>query len=296
MSRLRAQSATILGKHVDGHPVTTEPEPTPAFRWRGAAVLVAAALYTLLFAVRGPAPPLFLGLPSLYLSLPLKVLPALLLSSFARMPGVIPHGALAGSPISQHKLYVARGLVLSAAGDLLLDLCELPALKDVAFLVGLVAFLSAHILYAIGFYWTTSKAVNALVAVACVLPCTLVTSLLAPHILGSPEHAPLFGPVCVYVCVITCMWYFSLVRDSNGSSSGTRAYYMTVAGATLFVLSDVALAFDKFAPPPRDDSGNVRWWFSQPKVVVMVTYYAAQCLIASGAWASTEGRPKGKKA
>ena len=109
----------------------------------------------------------------------------------------------------------------------------------------------------------------------------------------SPAHAPLLGPVCVYVCVIGAMWYMSLVRDEGSTGSG-RSFYLSALGATLFLVSDTALAFGKFAPPPLRPDGSVWWWFSQPKVVVMVTYYGAQFLLAHGAWGATESRPKVK--
>ena len=296
-SRARALSTT-LGKHVGGVPAAAAAAsaPAPALRWRGAAVLACAAAYTLLFAFRWQATsPLFLGLfPALYLALPLKALPALLLSSLARLPSAAPAGAaLAESAVGQYKLCVARGLLASAAGDVLLDLCELPGLEDAAFLAGLACFLAAHVLYAQGFYATAQRPLSALLGVACALPSALVASYLARHIQASPVHAPLLGPVCVYTCVITLMWYLSLARDEGG---GLRAYYLTAAGATLFLASDVALAFGKFAPPPlHPDSGEVRWWFSSPKVVVMVTYYAAQSLLACGAWGTAEARPKAKR-
>jgi uncharacterized membrane protein YhhN len=290
-------TTTLLGKHAGGVPLPPDaPAPgSPAFQWRGLAATACALLYTALFAVRWQHPsPLFLGLfPALYLSLPLKALPVLLLSSFARLPGVIPQGALAESSVSQYKLFMARGLLASAAGDVLLDLCEVPGLEDGAFVAGLLAFLSAHVLYAAGFFWTASRPLSALLATACALPCALVTSLLAPHILRNPAHAPLLGPVCIYVLVIGTMWYLSLVRDEGTSR---RGYYLTACGATLFLVSDIALAWDKFAPPPLRPSGEVWWWFSQPKVVVMLTYYGAQSLLAHGAWSTTEGRPKAKRA
>jgi len=296
-TRSRALSTTMLGKYVDGKPVphTALPAASPHAQWRGWAILTSALAYTLLFAMRWPAlSPRFLGLfPSLYLSLPLKALPVLLLSSFAKVPGVIPQGALAESSASQYKLFIARGLLASAVGDVLLDLCELPGLEVGAFLAGLAAFLSAHVLYTVGFFYTTSRPVSALLGVACLLPCAIVTSLLAPHILRSPEHAPLLGPVCVYVAVIATMWYFSLVRDEGNSRYG---YYLSAGGAMLFVISDVALAFAKFAPPPRAPGGAVWWWFREPKVVVMATYYGAQCLLACGAWSTMEARPKAKRA
>ena len=292
-SRSRASSTTILGKHANGVPVASAPSSPLAF-WPGLLVVGCGLLYTVLFATK-PSASTFLGLfPAFYLSLPLKVFPVLLLSAFTSYPGVIPTGALSASLTSQYKLYISRGLLASAAGDLCLDLYELPGMGEAPFVVGLLAFLAAHILYSIGFYKTTARPVNALVAVACILPTAIVLSLLAPHILNNPQHAPLFGPVCVYVTAICVMWYLSLARLDASASAASTSLWLTAGGATVFLVSDVALAFDKFAPPPTRADGSIVWWFAQPKVVVMVLYYAAQCLITSGAWLSTEGRPKAK--
>jgi hypothetical protein len=51
----------------------------------------------------------------------------------------------------------------------------------------------------------------------------------------------------------------------------------------LFLGSDAALAFDRFAPPPTDpETGALRWWAAQPTLVVLTLYWAALVLIALG--------------
>ena len=69
--------------------------------------------------------------------------------------------------------------------------------------------------------------------------------------------------VCAYCSIIAAMAYSALV-------SGSR---VAAAGSLLFVLSDLTLAWNKFAPPIA-----AAWW--HPQLIVMSTYYVAQLLIA----------------
>ena len=236
-------------------------------------VLLASSAYTLLFALHAPRAALHAALgavPATLLGVSIKVLPALLLSALAR---AAPHPA---APLYPSRVSLA--LLLSALGDALLDLCELPGLKDACFLLGLGSFLLAHLAYCAAFLATTATRAHSLAtAIACAsMPCAVV-ALLRPHILASPAHAPLFPAVCVYVAAITAMLYLSVARTPSG---GARNWWLTVAGAALFMLSDAVLAWDRFAPPPRGGDGRVRWWWAEPKLIVMVTYFGAQALLA----------------
>jgi uncharacterized membrane protein YhhN len=259
---------------------------------RGALIATSAALYIFLFVLTAPRAHLsgLLGpLPAHLLGVSVKVLPALLLSVF-------PARAHPRGRFSVHASRVSIALLLSAAGDALMDFCERTELGgEAAFLGGLGTFLLAHLFYCAGFLSTVERH-SAPVALVTAFPSALVLKALSPHILGGKD-ASLFPAVCVYVAVITSMLYLSVVRGANGA----RGYWLTVGGAALFLFSDAVLAWDKFAPPPRvASSGAVRWWFRAPKVLVMASYYGAQALLASGAaakGAEEEGRVErtGKK-
>jgi alkenylglycerophosphocholine/alkenylglycerophosphoethanolamine hydrolase len=289
--RNRSLSGSLLGRFREGRPISAAEEETAALPlrgWRGGAVLICCLAYTIFFTAPASGGGVGEGGYLMLLSLPLKVLPALLLSGFARR-GASSSGDLSQTPLAQFKHFVGWGLLASALGDLLLDLCELPSLKEAAFIAGLASFLLAHVCYAAGFFLTTPNPVSPLVAVACVVPTTFIVSQLSPHILNSEEHRPLFAPVCVYIVVICVMWYFSLVRSLPSTSK--QAFWLTAGGATAFLLSDTILAFDRFTPVLRDSG---MWFLGRPKLLVMVTYYTAQCCIAAGAYLEREGRQRSK--
>ncbi len=242
---------------------------------RGLLVAIFALAYTLLFVFSAPRARLAASLGPLHahlLGAGVKVVPALLLASFP------PRAHPSGAPFSLYASRVTSALLLSALGDLLMDFCERPELGgEAAFLGGLGVFLLAHVFYCAGFLATVRR--HALpVAAVCCMPSALVLRALGPHILGGKDAA-LLPAVCAYVAVITCMLYLAVVR----SPDSPRGYWLTVGGAALFLFSDAVLAWDKFAPPPLNAAGAVRWWFRAPKVVVMASYYGAQMLLAAGA-------------
>ena len=163
-----------------------------------------------------------------------------------------------------HATLVGTGLMLSIVGDLCLDLeVEHPSM----FLGGVGFFLLAHVAYAAAFA-RHGLARAPFAAVCCIaLPITSLSVLWT----GIPEPLRLY--VTVYSCVIAAMAY------SAASARLGAAASHTLAGAALFVLSDSLLAGDRFGPPALR--------IPQPKLAVMVTYYAAQALITSGAVAAT---------
>ena len=247
---------------------------------RGAIIALSATLYTFLFAFSGPRAQLVdaLGpLPACFFGVLIKVLPAALLAAFPS------RAHPAGTDYVSHGSRVSTALLLSSVGDLLMDFCEHPQLGgEAAFLGGLGAFLFAHLCYCAGFYTTVARHAPAIAFSVCA-PAFLVLKFLAPHILDGAA-APLFPAVCVYVAVISGMLYLAAVRRAQSA----RGYWLTVAGAALFMLSDTVLAWDKFAPPPKNGAGAVVWWFREPKALVMVTYFGAQALLAAGASAPGE--------
>jgi uncharacterized membrane protein YhhN len=86
----------------------------------------------------------------------------------------------------------------------------------------------------------------------------------------SPHLGRLRAPVAVYVLVIAAMAWRAAARAAAPVAGGTLA----LAGAVLFMVSDGLLATDRFARP-----------FAAADGAVMVTYYAAQTLIAASALA-----------
>lgn len=150
---------------------------------------------------------------------------------------------------------VAAGLLLSACGDLLLDLG--------LFLPGLVAFLLAHVAYVGGFVSDEPRP-----ALARALPFAAYG--VGAFALLRRGLGDMTVPVGVYVAVICTMMWRAAARV--GGRPPARAAWLGLAGALAFAASDSLIAFDRFhAPIP-----GARW-------PIMVLYWLGQCGIAASA-------------
>jgi len=148
--------------------------------------------------------------------------------------------------------WIDAGLALSLVGDVCL-------VFDRAFKVGLVAFLLAHLVYVAAFnallpaeHWPPALAVPMLIASA------IATRWLWPH-LGRLRPA-----VLAYIVAITLMAWGALSAVLAGPAPA-----ITMAGALLFYLSDLAVARDRFLIR----SFTNRAWG-------LPAYYAGQVLLA----------------
>ncbi len=148
--------------------------------------------------------------------------------------------------------WLLAGLVLGAAGDVLL-------LWDRTFLPGLAAFLLGHVAYVIAFLvvglaWTWV----ALAGVGAGVLAIGVTRWLGPHL-----PRALAGAVRAYVVVITLM--VAVAFGAAGTGFDRRA----LAGVLSFFVSDLAVARDRFVAPGW---ANRLWG--------LPLYYAGQTLLA----------------
>jgi uncharacterized membrane protein YhhN len=161
------------------------------------------------------------------------------------------------------KTWVLIALFFSLTGDVLLLFQQNDKLF---FLLGLSAFLLAHISYTAFFHQIRVKEkVKGYVwlLIIVVVYYTLLITFLAPY-LGDMKL-----PVRIYGIVISVMLMLALhmlfIRNK------TAGQWMAI-GAQLFVLSDSVLAINKFYRP-----------FEWAGVVIMLTYGLAQLLIVAGA-------------
>lgn len=170
---------------------------------------------------------------------------------------------MAVPPARRHyRGWVLAGLCLSLLGDVLL------MLPQGLFVPGLVAFLLAHLCYIVAF--VAGARGGALLTGGVVAAVLGGGNLLAlwPHL-----PPPMQVPVTAYVLVIAGMAALALAAALGaGSSPASRR---AAAGALLFVASDSWLAWDRFAGP-----------LPLAIVGVLVTYWAAQWLIAASVQAS----------
>lgn len=155
--------------------------------------------------------------------------------------------------------YVIMALFFSWLGDVLL---MFQTLKSIYFILGLISFLTAHILYLIVFRQTNEnhkpKAFTHATGFLLIIFGVLLVMLLWPG-LGTMKI-----PVIAYTVVIMAMALSALYRKAEGSS-------FVLIGAILFVTSDSLLAMNKFG----EAFIGAGFW-------IMSTYILAQYMIVAG--------------
>lgn len=162
--------------------------------------------------------------------------------------------------VSAIKYLTLCALVFSLTGDILLLFA---AQSDLYFILGLVAFLCAHIFYSITFLKRRVQKFK----------FSIVTLLILTYAFGvvyflKDGLGELLAPVICYVIIITLMTVSASLRKGikpNGS------YLWVLAGAVLFLISDSFLAINKFHTKlPLDH------------LLIMLTYAFAQFAIVRG--------------
>jgi uncharacterized membrane protein YhhN len=175
------------------------------------------------------------------------------------------------SGIKSETRLVTFGLVFSMFGDIFLMFR-----REDLFVFGLGSFLVAHLLYVFGFRTVQrfGKAFTLKERLFYALPFLLFVSVflyvLHKPILDNPLTKELLAPVIVYASVISMMGYFALQRCRGVKKHGFTAVF---TGAMLFIISDSVIAINKFLY-----EGN----FPEAQSIIMITYGAAQYLIAYG--------------
>lgn len=154
-------------------------------------------------------------------------------------------------------LWVVAGLILSLGGDVALMLRT-----DRAFLIGLVLFLLAHIVYAIGFTLPNGFHAQDLVSGA-----VLLAVAVAVYAYLRPGLGRMQIPVIFYIAVICIMVNRAISTFYGNAFTTTQAWLLTL-GATLFWLSDLVLAVNRFRHP-----------FEANRLSLFL-YYGGQLLIA----------------
>ena len=161
--------------------------------------------------------------------------------------------------------WVLAGLAFSLAGDIAL-------LWPQGFIIGLLAFLVAHLAYLWAFTRVQRLAARPAFFVAY---AAIAASILSQLWAGIP--AALHVPVTAYVLCLSAMAAQAGVigwRARGDAAAGRRGAVLALGGL-LFLLSDGCLAINKFAGPVPLAS-----------LLVLPTYWAAQWCIAS--WLAPE--------
>jgi uncharacterized membrane protein YhhN len=159
--------------------------------------------------------------------------------------------------------WILAALLFSLAGDALLMFEEK---NSIFFLLGLSAFLLAHIFYIVFFHRVRVKEKvksNPWLLVGVVAYYAALITLLSPF-LGDMKI-----PVLVYGIVISFMFMLAMhMLFIKNKSAGQWMMF----GALLFVISDSVLAINKFYQP-----------FEFAGILIMLTYGLAQLFIVEGA-------------
>jgi len=163
--------------------------------------------------------------------------------------------------VTKRTMLVVLALIFSWMGDLAL-------MKDgenLYFMLGLGAFMLAQMTYTFIYYKSTfQKPEFQLMPLLPILTFTIF--LLAFVLRNAPTEMQI--PIVVYAVCITAM--ASMARLRMGLTSNF-SFNWVMMGSLLFVISDSAIAVDKwYLPIPYDE------------VVIMSTYIAAQLLIVMG--------------
>jgi uncharacterized membrane protein YhhN len=177
----------------------------------------------------------------------------------------------AGSYDTTYSSLILVGLAFSLAGDVLL----IPADNPRAFLLGLVAFLLAHVMYVTAFVYLQVTMLGAIswsgelvAAIGILLVGVVVYRYLAPG-LGAMRL-----PVIGYIVVISAMVHRALGIAWVHPGPSTQPV-LIVVGALLFYISDAILAANKFRMGGQMPHYRV-WNLS--------AYYTGQLFLALSTW------------
>lgn len=155
------------------------------------------------------------------------------------------------------------GLVFSWAGDILL---EFAGSNGNMFIAGLGSFLLAHIMYFAVFIATPGKNSITGKRIILLVPVLLYGAGLVFYLYSDLNEMKL--PVFIYAFVILSMLSAAINRFEKVNR---KSFFLILTGAILFVISDSAIAVNKFS-----------YKFEYSGIVIMSTYIVAQFLIVKG--------------
>jgi uncharacterized membrane protein YhhN len=160
-------------------------------------------------------------------------------------------------------ILIFSALIFSWAGDITL---EFTTNNGNLFILGLLFFLCAHIMYLLVFVTTPGN--NSILSTRkyLIVPVLLYGAALVVFLFN--DLGPMKIPVILYAVVILLMLTAAINRIEKVNR---KSYLLILAGAMLFVISDSAIAINKFSLP-----------FKGSSIVIMATYIIAQYLIIQG--------------
>jgi len=171
-----------------------------------------------------------------------------------------------GTGLQGLSLWFGVGILFSLAGDILLMIS-----LDRMFIFGLIAFLFAHISYLTGFQneLMTVTAWSFLLIIVLSISAVRVMRRIISAIRAKGQTR-LVTPVIVYSTVISVMLYAAMTTISNPEWR-TSASFLVSAGAFLFYISDLILAWNKFVTPVKNG-----------RLLNIVAYHLGQISLMAG--------------
>lgn len=161
---------------------------------------------------------------------------------------------------SSYAFWIIGALILGYIGDILLVYPNI--LK--CFILGLVSFLIGQILYGTVFlsysgflYWDV------------IIYIVVVASCLFAYTKTDLELGPMKIPVLFYLLIISYMYTMAVSTIYKGGFN-TITTILIVIGASLFIASDLVLAFVRFQKEPKPYMCGLN----------LVLYYSAQAILA----------------
>ncbi len=168
-----------------------------------------------------------------------------------------------GTEKSARSVTLMLAMVFAFAGDVLL-------MKKEYFLFGLISFLLAHLCYIVAYrqhrHDEVSDELRGIHRLRLAFPIILATSGLI--VMVYPGAGDMKFAIVIYGLVIMTMVLTALFRYGLTSP---KSFWLVLAGATLFLVSDSLIAIDRFLTS-----------VAQAGVFIMLTYSAAQYLILRG--------------
>lgn len=165
--------------------------------------------------------------------------------------------------INRSHSFMFAGLFFSWAGDVILEFSQT---NGNMFIFGLACFLLAHIMYFTVFIITPGNNCILTNRIYLLIPVIVYGIGLVFYLYDDLNNMRL--PVIIYAIVILSMLTGAINRKEKVKKV---SYYLVLAGAILFVISDSAIAVDKFS-----------FHFESSHIVIMSTYIVAQYLIVVG--------------
>lgn len=161
-------------------------------------------------------------------------------------------------------LWVTVGLVLSLGGDV-----AMMFKSDRHFLTGVMLFLLAHVVYSIAFTVPNDFQPQDLITGAALLILAIAVYLYLQPGLGSMK-----GPVICYIVAICFMVNRAASAFFGEAFTSAQAWLMAL-GATLFMLSDLMLAINRYRYPfPAERLGLFAYCGGQLLIALSPSYFS----------------------